>query len=248
MIRCIIVDDEFPARECIVNYLKEYCHDVEIVAQADSAGSALPAILAHKPDLVFLDVEMPNGNGFDLLRMLNRIDFNIIFVTAYEEYAVAAFRFSATDFLLKPINIKELIEAVDKVRTQMQHKEGEASIETLKRLTKTSQDAWNVIVIPGSDGFKVVRIQDIVSCEADGYCTIFHLKDQPRIISTKNLKYYDDCLSGKNFQRVHNSHLINLHHVREYSSEGIIKLSEAIEAPLGNTFKKRFLEHFERNK
>ena len=111
-IKCIIVDDELPARECLQNFLQEYCRDVEVVAQADSARTALDAIIRYRPDLVFLDVEMPNGNGFDLLRQLGSINFNLIFVTAFEEYAVTAFRFSATDFLLKPINIKELMEAV----------------------------------------------------------------------------------------------------------------------------------------
>jgi two-component system, LytTR family, response regulator len=248
MIKCIIVDDELPARECIRNFLKDYCRDVEVVAQADSANTALTAILDHHPDLVFLDVEMPNGNGFDLLRMLTRIDFSIIFVTAYEEYAVTAFRFSATDFLLKPINIKELIEAVDKVRMQLQNKTGAANIETLKRLTQSGPESWNVLVIPASDGFKVVRLQEIITCEADGYCTIFHLKDQGKIVSTKNLKYYDEFLSGYYFMRVHNSHLVNLHQIREYSSEGVIKLADEIQAPLGNTYKKKFLEYFERNK
>lgn len=248
MIKCIIVDDEFPARECIQNYLTDFCPDVGVVAQADSANSALAAIMKHQPDLVFLDVVMPNGNGFDLLRQLNRINFNVIFVTAYEEYAVTAFRFSATDFLLKPISIKELIEAVDKVRQEMNRKNESTNIEALLKITKSGPGEWDQIVIPNNEGFKVLNLKDLITCEADGYCTIFHLKGTSRLVSSTNLKYYEDLLSPHGFQRVHNSFLINLNHVKEYSSEGVITLSEGNLAHLGNTYKKKFLEHFEKSK
>jgi len=248
MIKCIIVDDERPARECIQNYLNDYCQDVDVVAQADSARTALEAIMKYHPDLVFLDVEMPNGNGFDFLRQLNRINFSIIFVTAYEEYAVMAFRFSATDFLLKPINIKELIEAVDKVRSEMNRKIDVTNIEALLRMTQPGPERYDVLVIPNNEGFKVVKLEDIITCEADGYCTIFHLKGKGQLVSSKNLGYYVDFLSGHGFQRVHNSFLVNLHHVKEYSSEGVIMLEEGIQASLGNVYKKKFMEFFEKSK
>jgi two-component system, LytTR family, response regulator len=245
MIKCIIVDDERPARECIQNYLNEFCQDVEVVSQADSARTALVAILKYNPDLVFLDVEMPNGNGFDLLRQLNRINFNVIFVTSYEKYAVKAFRFSATDFLLKPVNINELVEAVDRVRQEMNRKIDITNIETLLQITQSGTDHHNVIVIPNNEGFKVLNLDDIITCEAEGYCTIFHLISKGKLVSSKNLGYYNDFLSGHGFQRVHNSFLINLHHVKEYSSEGVITLAEGVQAPLGNTY---FLEFFEKRK
>jgi two-component system LytT family response regulator len=248
MIKCIIVDDERPARECIQNYLNDYCQDVDVVAQADSARSAMNAIMKYHPDLVFLDVEMPNGSGFDLLRQLNRINFSVIFVTAFEEYAVTAFRFSATDFLLKPINIKEMIEAVDKVRSEMNRKIDVTNIETLLRMTQLGPERYDVLVIPNNEGFKVVTLEDIITCEADGYCTIFHLKGKAQLVSSKNLGYYDDFLSGQGFQRVHNSFMINLHHVKEYSSQGVIIMAEGNHASLGNVYKKRFLEFFEKSK
>jgi two-component system LytT family response regulator len=248
MIKCIIVDDERPARECLHNYLKDYCPDVDVGAQADSARTALIAILKYHPDLVFLDVEMPNGNGFDLLRQLNRINFSVIFVTAFQEYAVMAFRFSATDYLLKPINIKELVEAVDRVRNEMNRKSDSTNIEALLRMTNLGAEHYDVLVVPNNEGFKVLALEDIITCQADGYCTIFHLKSQGKQISTKNLKYYDDFLAGHGFQRVHNSFLVNLHHVKEYSSEGVITLTEGHLAHLGNTYKKKFLEFFEKSK
>jgi two-component system LytT family response regulator len=244
----MIVDDEFPARECIQNYLKDYCPDVQVVAQADSAHTALPAIMMHHPDLVFLDVEMPNGSGFDLLRQLSRINFNIIFVTAFEEYAVQAFRFSATDFLLKPINIKELIESVERVRQEMNRKAESTNIETLLKITQSGSKDWDQIVIPSNEGFKVLNLKDIITCEANGYCTIFHMKEMKKVISSKNLKYYEELIAQKGFMRVHHSFMINLKHVREYSSEGVIELSEGVSSPLGNTFKKSFIEFFGKNK
>jgi two-component system, LytTR family, response regulator len=248
MIKCVIVDDELPARECLKNYLGEYCPDVEVIAQADSVKAALAAILKHQPGLVFLDVEMPNGNGFDLLRQISRINFHIIFVTAYEEYAVMAFRFSATDFLLKPLNIKELIEAVDKVRGEISRQIDLTNIEALLQMTRFGTDRYRKLVVPNNEGFRVVPFDDIISCEANGYCTIFHIRGDQKQVTSRNLKYYDEFLSREGFQRVHNSFLINLQHVSSYSSEGLISLTEGQYAPLGNTYKKKFLEYFEKSK
>jgi two-component system LytT family response regulator len=226
----------------------EYCRDVEVLAQADSVKSALEAIMKYQPELVFLDVEMPNGNGFDLLRQIGRINFHVIFVTAYEEYAVMAFRFSATDFLLKPVNIKELVEAVDKVRQGMVKQIDLTNIETLLEMTKVDSERYKMLVVPNNEGFRVIPVEDIITCEADGYCTIFHLKGGQKQVTSRNLKYYDDFLSGHGFQRVHNSFLVNLHHVTSYSSEGLITLLEGLHAPLGNTYKKKFMEYFEKRK
>lgn len=248
MIKCIIIDDELPARECVRNFLKDYCPDVEVVAQSDSANSAYKEILDHHPDLLFLDVEMPNGSGFDLLRMLNKIDFSIIFVTAHQEYAVTAFRFSAIDYLLKPINVKELVSAVDKARGEINRKTEAVNLETLMKMTRVGAGEWDQIVIKHNDGFKVVNLKDIISCEADSYCTIFHLKGKRKLVSSKNLKYYEDILSPYGFQRIHNSFLINIAHVVEYSSEGVVTLTENNLAHLGNTYKKRFMEYFEKGK
>lgn len=246
MIRSIIIDDEKPAREVIKNYLAEYCPDVEVAAMADSAKSALAAIHLHHPDLIFLDIEMPNESGFDLLRQLNRIYFKIIFVTAFSEYAVKAFRFSATDYLVKPVSIRELIDAVGKVRQEMARDSTHINIDELMRITKSPGTRIDTLVIPDTDGFKVLKLTDIIRCEADGYCTTFYLSDKKKLTSSRNLKYYEDLLADHSFLRVHNSHLINLHHVKSYSHEGVITLSFNETAPLGNTYKKRFMEWFGR--
>jgi two-component system, LytTR family, response regulator len=244
MIRSIIVDDEKPAREVIKNYLAEFCPDVEVIATADSVVTARKAILLHHPDLVFLDIDMPDGNGFDLLRRLHRIDFRIIFVTAFSEYAVRAFRFFATDYLLKPVNIEELMEAVEKVRNDMDDRAGNSNIEELIKFTQHADPQHSAITIPDKKGFKVVGIHEIIHCEADGYCTHFYITGGKKITSSRNLKFYEEILEEKCFLRVHHSYLVNLKHVKDFAAEGVIHLSEDHSVPLGNTYRKRFLDRF----
>ena len=248
MIRTIIVDDEQPARELLKSALNEYCEDIEIAGLANSAKSAYALILLHKPDLIFLDVEMPNGSGFDLLKKFRTIDFKVIFVTAFYEYAVKAFRFSATDYLLKPVAIHELIESIDKVRNEINHKVGNRNIEELIRISSNPALSFQQITIPDKRGFRVLNIREIIRCEAEGYCTLFYLSGGKRITSSKNLKFYEEILEEKGFLRVHNSHLVNLEHIAGFDHEGIILLSDNQTAPLGNTYKKRFTERFQPGK
>ncbi len=244
MIRSIIIDDERPSREALRNYLQEYCPDIEIVDDADSMKTGLMAIKRQLPDLVFLDIDMPNGNGFDLLRNLDRITFKIIFVTAHSEYAVKAFRFFATDYLLKPVDIDELMEATAKVKMELQQGINNKNIEELLCFASKGKSDFNIIVIPDKKGFEVVQIQDILYCEADGYCTRFFLKDGQTLISSKNLKVYEEILEAVRFQRVHHSYIVNLNHVRGYHHDGTIALPGNHTVPLGNVYKKKFLEKF----
>jgi two-component system, LytTR family, response regulator len=246
MIRAIIVDDEQPARDALNNYVKEFCHGITIVALADSLKTAKKAIDEHKPDLVFLDVEMPNGNGFDLLRQFETISFKVIFVTAYSEYAVKAFRFYATDYLMKPVSIRDLVEAVEKVKKEIDLEIGSNNLEALTKYVRNKDEEFRNIIICDMAGFHVLEIKDIIRCEAQDYCTIFHLAGKKRITSSKTLKHYEDLLTEYHFLRVHNSHLINMAHVKGYLHEGTIQLSEDHSAPLGNTYKKRFLEMFQK--
>jgi len=242
MIRTIIIDDEFPSRETLKNYLRDYCPVIQVVGEADSMKTGLEAIHLLQPDLLFLDVEMPNGNGFDLLRNLDRVSFKIIFVTAHSDYAVRAFRFFASDYLLKPVDILQLKEAVEKVRQEKEKEIQSRNLEELIKYVSSREHEISNIVIPDKKGFTVIDLQDILYCEADSYCTHFHLTDDRRITSSKNLKVYDDLLAEKGFQRVHNSYLVNLHHVKSFDHEGIITLTGKHSVPLGNTYRKRFAE------
>ena len=183
MIRTIIIDDEFPSRETLKNYLRDYCPVIQVVGEADSMKTGLEAIHLLQPDLLFLDVEMPNGNGFDLLRNLDRVSFKIIFVTAHSDYAVRAFRFFASDYLLKPVDILQLKEAVEKVRQEREKEIQGRNLEELIKYVSSREHEISNIVIPDKKGFTVIDLQDILYCEADSYCTHFHLTDDRRITS-----------------------------------------------------------------
>ena len=244
MIRAVIIDDERPAREVIANYLAEYCPDVEVAGQASSVREGFAIIKASSPEGVFLGVEMADGTGFDLLSMFDTVDFRVIFVTAYSEYAIRAFRFSAADYLLKPVSIDELIDAVQKVRST---ESADLSKEVISSLLKNMREGparQSTLIIPNIKGFEVLKVPEIIMCQADGYCTNFHLTGQRKVVSSKNLKHFDGLLSGQGFLRVHHSYLINLDHVTGYTRQGEILLSENLRASLGNSYKNEFIRIF----
>ena len=244
MIRAVIIDDEKLARDVIFKYLKEYCPDVEIVAQASTVQTAYEAIRMTLPDLIFLDIEMPDGKGFDLLRMFEKINFRIIFVTAYSEYAIKAFRFSALDYLLKPVKIDELIEAVAKIRDQEQHGISSEIVKTLLNNLRSSSPRQSTLIITNLKGFDVLKLNEIIMCQADGYCTNFFLTGDRRVISSKNLKHFAGLLEDQNFLRVHHSYLVNLDHVTGYTRHGEIMLSEDLKAYVGDSYKGEFTRKF----
>lgn len=244
MIRAVIIDDEKLARDVIANYLREFCPDVEVVAQASSVKTALEAIQKTSPDLIFLDIEMPDGNGFDLLNLFEKIDFRIIFITAYSEYAIRAFRFSALDYLLKPVKIDELIDAVARVRSAESRGISTEIISTLLSNLKSSSPKQSNLIIPNLKGFEVLKVNDIIMCQADGYCTNFHLEGNRKVVSSKNLKHFDGLLEDQNFMRVHHSYMVNLDHVTGYTRQGEILLSDGLKAYLGDSYKAEFTKRF----
>jgi len=246
-ITTIVVDDEKPSRDTLANYLTEFCPNLEIVATCKSAKEAYKAILEHCPKLVFLDIEMPKGNGFDLLRMFKTIDFNVVFVTAFSEYAANAFRVSATDFILKPVKVSELTEAVNKVRENLKNK----SFQNLAALLENIESPSGLIkklVIPNQKGFITLDPADIIMCEANGYCTTFFVVGKKRVSSSYHLKYYEEFLPPKQFLRVHNSNIVNLKHVAGYTHQGEIILSENLRSPLSKTFKPGFIQFYKNRK
>ena len=247
MIRAIVIDDEKPSREVLCNYLNEFCPDVKVVASASSVKTGFRSIEKHYPDLVFLDIEMADGKGFDLLGMFEKISFKVVFVTAYSEYAIKAFRFNAIDYLLKPVKIDELQASVIRV---MESKNNNVSypghLEALIRTIKDSDSNPQTITISHLKGFEVLRTNDIIMCKADSYCTIFHLTNNRKIIGSKNLKHYEDLITDHNFLRVHHSYLINLRHVFSYTNQGEIVLSENNKAYLGGSFKHQFISKFQK--
>jgi two-component system, LytTR family, response regulator len=244
LIKAVIVDDERPSREALSNYLREFCPNIQIVAECKSAKMAFKSITELQPQLVFLDIEMPKGSGFDLLRKFDSINFKVIFITAYSVYAVQAFRFSATDFLLKPVKISELIEAVTKVQNELAFKNSYLNIKALINNLSGQPTMADNLVIPDSRGFNVVKTSDIIMCEADGYCTRFYLDGNTKIISSRNLKFYVELLPENLFIRTHHSYLVNLQHVKGYSHQEEILLTNGVKCPLSSANKHSFISLF----
>jgi two-component system LytT family response regulator len=218
-LKAIIVDDEAKARRILESFLIEYCPQVEILAMAEDVPQAFKVIQKLKPDVVFLDIEMPGYNGFQLLDFFEVVDFEIIFTTAYSEFALRAFQVSAIDYLLKPIQIDQLISAVEKLEKIHGNSYIRERMETLQKNLKAYQ--IKKIVIPLSEGSLFVELNDIVFLKAEGsYANIF-FKDGNKVIVSKNLKDYEDQLTmEEGFFRIHRSFLINTKYITHISSDG----------------------------
>jgi two-component system, LytTR family, response regulator len=218
--KAIIVDDEKMARALLDGMLKEFCPELEIVEHCADLPSAVKAIVKHQPELVFLDIEMPGHNGLELLDFFdeNKINFSIIFTTAYNQYAIQAFKLSAIDYLLKPIDPKDLIQAVSRFDRQNSQKE---ALHTLK-LNYSSNDSQKKIAISTINSTKYITIGEISYFAADGSYTDIHLNDGQKITTSKGLKYYEDLLINQsNFLRCQKSYIVNLKTVTEHiKSEG----------------------------
>ncbi len=246
MIKAIVIDDEAKARRIIDALLKEYCPEVEVVAIAEDVPSGVIAINQHKPDVLFLDVEMPGYTGFQLLDFFKEVDFEIVFTTAHSDYALQAFRVSAIDFLLKPIQISELIAAVEKVKA----KRDSQSRERLSVLKENFKDnAIRKLALPVSDGLVFVEVEDISHLEADGAYTHFHFSNGKKVIVSKKIKEFEEALSSQNsFYRTHRSFIINLKKMKQYVKQegGYILLENNVQIPLARERKEEFVSVIER--
>lgn len=217
MIKVLIIDDEPKARVVLKTLLEDYKKDIKIVGEAASARTGKKMIEEFEPDLIFLDVEMPRVDGFKLLQMFDMISFDVIFTTAYSKYAINAIKFSAFDYLLKPIDIEELDNAILRFKQKMlEEKNKSEGIYFLPDNFTDLQQQHSKIALPTPKGFKVVRISDILYCEASRNYTIFYLSDNKKIIVGRNLKYFEQKLSSFSFIRIHESFMINLIHMDQY--------------------------------
>ena len=245
MIKAIIVDDELGARESLSKMIEKNCKQLEVIAKADSAQAAFETITSKQPDLVFLDIEMPNGNAFDLLEKFKEINFNIIFTTAYDHYAIKAIKFSAVDYILKPIDPEELVEAVKRFE-----KKHQGQPNTLDKQFKTllsnvrPENKLKKVGIPDGDGLIFINLSDIVRCESDGNYTFFILTNGKKIIASRTLGEYEQMFTEDNFFRIHRSHLINLQHVKKYikGEGGYVIMSDDSQVEVSRRNKNEFLE------
>jgi two-component system, LytTR family, response regulator len=217
MLKTIIIDDEPAAREKLELLLKKYCaSQIELVAICKSAEEGMKSIASHAPDLVFLDVEMPAMTGFDMLKRLPKIDFEIIFTTAHDHYAIKAIKFSALDYLLKPIDLEQLQEAVNNAVSKRGEKTNIPQYESfVENITGTNKKLEN-LSIPTSNGMVFVKVNDIIRCESASNYTVFYITNKDQIVATRTLKEFEELLEESEFIRIHHSHLINKIHLKQY--------------------------------
>jgi two-component system, LytTR family, response regulator len=215
MITATIVDDEPYSCETLATLLERYCPDVKVLDICYSAASALKSINEQKPQLLFLDIEMPHMNGFELLEKLPDIDFELVFTTSYDQYAIKAFRFSALDYLLKPIDQDDLRKAVQKAVTSTDHVSPQQIKVLLQKINHPSL-VVNKLAIPTLEGLQMILIESIIHCEADRNYTIINIKGKQKIVASRTLKEIEELLDDYPFIRVHHSHIVNLNEVEKY--------------------------------
>jgi two-component system LytT family response regulator len=216
--RAILVDDEPRGLTSLQKLLEMNCPEVEVINSCTSTEEAKTKIIQQHPELVFLDINMPGKTGFDFLRELPEINFEIIFVTAHNNYMIQAFHFSAVDYLLKPVEDELLVEAVKRASKRIEQKSGGHQIETLMHNLRNKGMTHKIkLCIPSLKGFQVVEISDIIYCEADSNYTNFYFANHTPICASKPIHEYEDLLEDCNFVRIHKSFMVNLEHLKEYA-------------------------------
>jgi two-component system LytT family response regulator len=216
MIRTVLIDDEIRSLKVLGRLLTECCPEISIVGQAEGVETGLQLIRSTKPDLLFLDIEMTHGNAFDLLNRLQPVSIPVIFVTAFDNYAVRAFRSAAVDYLLKPVDMDDLRIAVDKACAKLHSEDFSGQMKVLLQIVGTLQVSQQKLAIPSVIGFQFVAMRDIIRLEAKGAYTVIFLCDGEEVMATRNIREYEELLPVNTFCRVHNSHIINLQRIKKY--------------------------------
>lgn len=246
MLKAVVIDDENKARATLCDMIRNYCSDIEVVADCLNISSAIVAVKEHRPDIVFLDISMPEGNGFELLEHFRELTFEIVFVTAHDEYMLKAIRASAVDYLLKPVSISELREAISNVIKRVNSKH---TFALARKIIESEQyrTPSHKIAIASANGQIFVNPDEIICLKAVGrYTEIYSTGSRP-VLSSKNLREYEGMLNPLIFIRTHHSYIINLEHIQSYKRDegNIILLSEGITAILSRRKKKEFLDRFQ---
>jgi len=239
--RAIIIDDEKLSLATLSKMLDLNCPEIEVIGKHQRPAAGLEAIRNEKPDIVFLDIEMPGMNGFDLLNSLDKIDFDVIFTTAYDEFALRAFKVSAMDYLLKPIDSEDFIQAIDRLNKSIANPTMNSQIQLLLNNLK-KEDHKKTIRIPTSEGFEIIEVKDIIHCNADTSYTHLYTTNSKLLVS-KPIKYFEDLLKDANFFRIHNSHLVNINHVKKYTKGkgGYVTMSNNTAIDVSTRKKEEFL-------
>ncbi|MFT3908373.1 MAG: LytTR family DNA-binding domain-containing protein [Ferruginibacter sp.] len=246
MITAIIVDDEVKNISVLNKILLDYCEEVKVVGTAGNITDAEALIKSLKPALVFLDVEMPYGTGFDLLNKFTEINFEIIFVTAYDQYAIDAFQYASIDYLLKPVNIAKLKKSIERVQQRLNEKTSVLNYQLLLEQIKKQDDAEQKIQLSSASEQYPVKYNDILYCIADGSYTFVHMVNDKKFHASKNLKQFTAELPASIFFRIHNGHLVNLNHVSKIIKGvgGSVIMSDGKELEIAVRRKEEFLKIF----
>ena len=242
-LKAIIVDDEKHSRESLKSLIHEFCVNIKVIGMAASVTEAIELIKTKQPDVVFLDIELQTGTGFDVLNQVSHLNFEVIFTTAFEQYAIKAVKFSSLDYLLKPIDLEELQLAVEKAQTKKNQIVYKKQLETLMLNLKQQKPKLNKICLATSDGFEFIEVNDILYCKAEGSYTAFILKNSEKLLVSKHLKEYENLLHEQDFMRVHNSFLINLKEVKKYikSDGGYIIMNNGDTVSISRSKKEDFI-------
>lgn len=247
--RTVIIEDEERSRKVLESLLERYCPELEIVGLADSVVSGIRTLKDKKPDLIFLDVRLYDGTGFDILESIGDLDASLIFTTAYDQYALKAFKFSAIDYLLKPIDIEELKQAVKKVLKANNRIYEQTKIRHLLSNMKLGPDETPMILISTMESVEFIHINDIIRCHAQGaYCNI-HLRDGSVLMASKVIKEFEFLLKDYGFYRIHQSHLVNIEDVKKYlKRENSLLMRDGTKVQLARSRKESFFDFMERIK
>lgn len=246
--KAVIIDDEKDSRDILANYVSKYCPDITVCGFGESVETGMRAIKEHEPEIVFLDIEMPYGNGFDLLERARDYSFETIFVTAFDHYAMQALNQSAAYYLLKPIDIDELVKAVEKIKHERKDEHHTLHSKVLLNNLKAGPSSSQKIMLPTLEGFEVVDIQSIVYCEAEDNFTKFYFENGKPLLICRTLKYFEEILNAFGFIRIHRSYVINPAFVIRYSKGkgGYVTMKNEKELEVSSNKKKEFLDAFNR--
>ena len=241
-ISALIVDDEKNGRENLAGLIQSHCPQIRVVGEARSVEQAIAGIQEHQPQLIFLDIEMPGGNGFQLLEHFKDFPFEVIFVTAYDNYAIRAIRFSASDYILKPINLNELIAAVDKVSLRISNRSENERIRQL--YLNTMHPANPKIGLPTGERVEFVEVKTIIRCQGESNYTHIYFADRKPLLTAKSLIEFEELLAEYNFIRVHKTHLVNLNQVTSFTKNdgGVLFLSNGDSVAISRRRKEFVLE------
>ena len=246
MFTAVLIDDEPKNNRILKKLLSDFCPDIHVVGEAGDVESAYQLIASIKPAIVFLDIEMPYGNAFDLLDRLVPVDFEVIFITAFNNYSIKAFRYSALDYLLKPVNINELQAATRKATERISQRKIADHLSILISNMQHREHHLQKMAVPTIDGFVFLQISDIIYFEANGAYTYLHISGSRKILASRNIKEYEEMLPPEQFFRIHNSYMVNLNKIVRYNKGrgGTVTMENGVELEVATRRRTELIEKF----